>query len=128
VIVRHSENNRENTRLVYTTGIGRREACERCGAPIEDCRCSSPSRRAGRTDGIVRIALDKRRRRGKMMTSVSGAPGDDAAIAQMCRELKKALATGGAVIGGQIELQGDHRERVAAYFAARGVKTKRVGG
>ena len=63
-----------------------------------------------------------------MMTIVSGAPGDDAAIAQMCRELKKALATGGSVNDGQIELQGDHRERVAAYFAARGVKTKRVGG
>jgi translation initiation factor 1 len=63
-----------------------------------------------------------------MMTTVSGAPGDDAQLAQMCRDLKKSLATGGSVIDRLIELQGDHRERVEAYFAARGIKTKRVGG
>jgi len=63
-----------------------------------------------------------------MMTIVSGASGNDAELAQMCRDLKKSLATGGSVIDGQIELQGDHRERVEAYFAARGIKTKRAGG
>jgi translation initiation factor 1 len=42
--------------------------------------------------------------------------------------LKKLLATGGSAHDGQVELQGDHRERVVAYFAARGIKTKRVGG
>jgi len=119
--------NDNNARLVYSTGMGR--ICARCGLPVGECRCSqergSPAKR---TDGIVRIALDKRHRRGKMMTIIIGAPGDDAAIEQMCRELKKALATGGSVNDGQIELQGDHRERVAAYFAARGVKTKRAGG
>jgi translation initiation factor 1 len=62
------------------------------------------------------------------MTIVSGAPGDDAALAQMCRELKKALATGGSVVDGKIELQGSHCERVAAYFVARGIRNKRVGG
>jgi translation initiation factor 1 len=76
----------------------------------------------------VRIALDRRHRRGKTMTIVSGAPGDDAELALICRELKKLLATGGSVYEGQLELQGDHCQRVAAYFAARGVKTKRVGG
>jgi translation initiation factor 1 (eIF-1/SUI1) len=59
---------------------------------------------------------------------VTNAPGDDADLAQMCRELKKQLATGGAVIEGRLELQGAHAERVAAYFAQRGIKTKRVGG
>ena len=119
--------NDNNARLVYSTGMGR--ICARCSLPVGECHCSqerdSPAKR---TDGIIRIALDKRHRRGKMMTIVSGAPGDNVAIEQMCRGLKKALATGGSVNDGQIELQGDHRERVAAYFAARGVKTKRVGG
>jgi translation initiation factor 1 len=63
-----------------------------------------------------------------MMTIVSGASGDEAELAQLCRELKKLLATGGSVHDGQLELQGDHRERVAAYFAVRGIKIKRVGG
>lgn len=119
--------NDNNARLVYSTGMGR--ICAQCGQPVEECRCHEErDASAKRTDGVVRISLDKMHKRGKMMTIISGTPGDDAAIAQMCRELKKALATGGSVNDGQIELQGDHRERVAAYFAARGVKTKRVGG
>lgn len=118
-----------NTRLVYTTGVGRRALCPQCGEPVEECRC--PAQRASsatRTDGVVRIALDRKHRRGKTVTVVTNAPGDDADLAQMCRELKKQLATGGAVIEGRLELQGAHAERVAAYFAQRGIKTKRVGG
>jgi translation initiation factor 1 len=122
--------NEENTRLVYSTDAGR--ICPQCGLPVENCRCSqnrsSSTRHTDHTDGAARIALDRKHRRGKMMTIVSGAPGDEAELAQLCRELKKLLATGGSTHDGQVELQGDHRERVAAYFAARGIKTKRVGG
>jgi translation initiation factor 1 len=63
-----------------------------------------------------------------MVTLVTGAPGAEAELAQTCRELKKLLATGGSVVDGAIELQGDHAARVAGYFANRGIKTKRVGG
>ena len=119
--------NEENARLVYSTDAGR--MCLQCGLPVERCRCeqnrgSSPKQ----TAGVVRIALDRKHRRGKTMTIVTGAPGDDAELGQLCRELKKLLATGGSAHDGQVELQGDHRERVVAYFAARGIKTKRVGG
>jgi translation initiation factor 1 len=120
---------RQNARLVYTTGIGRRVVCEHCGAPVESFRCSTqPLSGTRRGYGVARIGLDRKNRRGKMMTIISGAPGDDAALARMCRELKKLLATGGSVNGGEIELQGDHRERVAAFLAGRGIKAKRVGG
>ncbi len=117
----------DNARLVYSTDTGR--ICPQCGLPVERCRCSqNRGSSTKQTDGAVRIALDRKHRRGKMMTIVSGAPGDEVELAQICRELKKLLATGGAVNEGRLELQGDHRERVAAYFAARGIKTKRVGG
>jgi translation initiation factor 1 len=119
--------NGENARLVYSTDAGR--ICPQCGLPVENCRCSqNRGSSTKQTDGAVRIVLDRKHRRGKMMTIVSGAPGDEAELAQLCRELKKLLATGGSTHDGQVELQGDHRERVAAYFAARGIKTRRVGG
>jgi translation initiation factor 1 len=35
---------------------------------------------------------------------------------------------GGAVKDGELEIQGDQRERVAAALAAMGYKIKRVGG
>jgi translation initiation factor 1 len=124
----HDPHNHKNARLVYTTGIGRRETCERCGVPVEECRCAQQRVTSEKRDGVVRITLDRRHRRGKVVTVVSGAPGDAAELAQQCRDLKKLLATGGTVNDGRLEFQGAHAERVAAYFAARGVKTKRVGG
>ena len=39
-----------------------------------------------------------------------------------------ACGAGGTVKGGVIELQGDHREAVEAFLAARGLKSKRAGG
>ena len=116
-----------NVRLVYSTETGK--ACPQCGLPVAGCRCSQTSSLSTRrTDGVVRITLDKKHRRGKMMTIVSGVSGDEADLARMCRELKKSLATGGSIVDGQMELQGNQIERVAAYFSARGIKTKRVGG
>jgi translation initiation factor 1 len=119
--------NEDNARLVYSTDAGR--ICPQCGLPVENCRCSqNRGSSIKHADGVVRISLDRKHRRGKTMTIVSGAPGDDAELALLCRELKKLLATGGSAHDGEVELQGDHRERVVAYFAARGIKTKRVGG
>ena len=119
--------NEENARLVYSTDAGR--ICPQCGQLVERCNCAqNRGSSTKQTGGVVRIALDRKHRRGKMVTIISGAPGDEAELARLCRELKKLLATGGSAHDGQVELQGDHRERVAAYFAARGIKTKRVGG
>ena len=90
----------DNARLVYSTDTGR--ICPQCGLPVERCRCSqNRGSSTKQTDGAVRIALDRKHRRGKMMTIVSGAPGDEVELAQICRELKKLLATGGAANEGQ---------------------------
>jgi translation initiation factor 1 len=127
-VAKYDPHDHKNARLVFTTGIGRRETCERCGAPVEECRCAQRGAADGGRGGVVRITLDRKHRRGKVVTVVSGASGDDAELAGLCRDLKKLLATGGTVTEGRLEFQGAHAERVAAYFAARGIKTKRVGG
>ena len=63
-----------------------------------------------------------------MVTVVSGLPGRKAEVAELARGLKATCGAGGTVKDGVLELQGDHRDRVEAALAARGLRSKRSGG
>jgi len=80
------------------------------------------------TDGIVRVSRDRKGRRGKTVTVISGLPGSEAALAEVAATLKRACGSGGTVADGNVEIQGDHRERVAARLAELGHKVKLAGG
>lgn len=120
-------------RVVYVTGIGRVRQCSKCGQPKDACRCayvrhSSPADATYPDDGFIRIARDKKGRKGKTMTVISGLPGTDAELAALAKSLKQLCAAGGALQGRTLELQGDHRERLAARLTELGFKIQRVGG
>ena len=106
-----------NARLVYSTGG---EALPSASKDREE-----PAVHAGRVG--IRIRLD-RRASDRVVTVVTGLPGPEAAVAALARELKAACGAGGTVKDGVLELQGDHRERVEAVLAARGLRSKRSGG
>jgi translation initiation factor 1 len=107
-------NTNTNTRLAYSTG-GERPAPE--DAPTSPAR-ASPG---------IRLRLD-RRASARVVTVVTGLPGRPAEVAALARGLKTACGAGGTVKGGILEIQGDHRERVGAYLAERGLRFKRAGG
>ena len=96
-----------NSRLVYSTDGG-------------DRRRDEPERPAptGAGDGIVRVVRE-RSGRGKVVTVVRGLPPGD--LKALASELKRLCGSGGSVRDGTVELQGDHRETVAAHLEARGL-------
>ncbi len=111
----------DDPRLVYSTDGD---------LPIPQARrakaAGKPGRAAGQLpdDGIIRIA--KERRRASVVTLVHGiAPAE---LPETGKLLRRSCGTGGTVKGETLELQGDHRERVAAFFEGRGRKVKRIGG
>jgi translation initiation factor 1 len=59
---------------------------------------------------------------------IRGLPERGAALAARAADLRRLCGTGGTVKDGAIELQGDHRERVAAHLAALGRRVKLAGG
>lgn len=73
----------------------------------------TPSSHAGR----VRVRLSTAGRRGKAVTVVEGLPANERAA--IGKQLRKACGSGGSVKGDDVEIQGDHREKIVALLAER---------
>ena len=72
---------------------------------------------------FLTVRLEKKGRRGKVVTIVNRfATGAD--VAALATELRRHLATGGSVVDGEMEFQGDQRQRVVAWFEEKGVKVR----
>jgi len=123
-----TKNGLSASRLVYSTEHGR--VCPDCGQPMAACTCRQQAAAAARpaTDGIVRVSLETKGRKGKGVTVVKGVPLDDAALAALGKQLKSACGSGGTTKDGVIEIQGDHREAVMGLLQKQGMAVKRVGG
>jgi translation initiation factor 1 len=76
----------------------------------------------------ARIARDCKRRAGKTVTIISGLRHDPATLQALLTTLKQRCGAGGALKNGELEIQGDHRERVATVLTALGYQVRHVGG
>ena len=110
--------------LVYSTDAGRH--CPDCSRPVGECICGQPQVPAG--DGIARVRRESKGRGGKTVTTISGVPLAGEELKALATALKKRCGTGGALKDGVIEIQGDHRDTVAAALQKQGMTVKRAGG
>ncbi len=117
-------------RLVYSTDGGRVDICPTCGLPYKRCQCSksTPATSSKKSDDIVRVMRDRKGRGGKTVTVINGVMGSEAELTTLAQQLKKLCGSGGTVKDGNIEIQGDHCEKVMAKLTASGYKVKRAGG
>ena len=112
------------TRIVYSTDKG--SVCPTCGWPQRDCKCSSQFRKDEAVPAkiVAKLRMEKKGRGGKTVTVVYGLPQNEAFLRELSQELKRACGTGGAVVEGGVELQGDLRERVRDVLAKKGYVVK----
>lgn len=115
-------------RIVYSSESGRISTCPQCGQPYKDCRCDQATASKKKGDGIVRIMRDRKGRGGKTVTVITGLPGQGEELAAMAQQLKKLCGTGGTVKDGNVEIQGDHCDKIQARLTSLGYKVKRAGG
>jgi translation initiation factor 1 len=116
---------RRDNGLVYSSGSG--QTCPLCENAIADCVCRK-NPRANRGDGIVRIQREVKGRRGKTVTTISGAPLSEDELRALASDLKRSCGTGGSAKDGVIEIQGDHRDTLAQLLRERGYTVKLAGG
>lgn len=81
--------------------------CDTCGLPKEICVCEE----IAREQQEIRITTTTRRY-GKTVTIVKGLDPNDIDVKSLTVDLKSACACGGSYKDGNIELQGDHRDKV----------------
>jgi len=99
--------------VVYSTDTGR----------IREQRVVPPA--APRGDGVVRVSRTKAGRGGKTVTRVTGLPPGD--LDAQAKALRRLCGSGGTVKDGAVEIQGDHRQRIADHLADR-YQVKLAGG
>lgn len=105
----------KNSRLVYSSDTGR--------VPQPKQQTAAPT-----GDGIARIRREKKGRGGKTVTTISGLRLSATELKALASGLKRKCGSGGSVVNGVIEIQGDKAEVVLAELAQRGYQAKRAGG
>ena len=103
-----------NSKLVYSTDVGRIKEEDRVEEPVGD--------------GNVRVRPEKKGRGGKVVTVISGLPFAGNELKAYAKKLKKRCGGGGAVKDGNVELQGDHVDVMVTYLLQEGYSAKRSGG
>ena len=117
-------------RSVSTSDRGR--ICPDCCKPAERCSCRGAKSRSGAStppgDDVARVRREKKGRRGKTVTTVSGLPLDNAGLRDLAAALKRRCGSGGSVKDGVIEIQGDHADALVGELQKQGYEAKRAGG
>ena len=72
----------------------------------------------------IRVGIDKKRRAGKTVTVASGFQLTGSSLATVAQSLKKKCGSGGTAKEGEIEIQGDHAEKVKAELVRLGFRVK----
>jgi len=76
----------------------------------------------------LRVLIDRKQRRGKEVTLVTGFVGSEDDLKTLGKMLKTKCGGGGAVKNGEIMVQGNHRTKIIELLKKEGYKAKASGG
>lgn len=95
------------------------DICPKCGLPIPACVCED----IAKSEQNIEIKLVKKKF-GKISTIVGGLKDVD--IKDIAKKLKEKLACGGTVKNNEIELQGDHKNKIKIALIELGFEAEKI--
>ncbi len=106
------------------TPFDRPPHCEVCERLESECICPAPvEQRTPPSKQQLKLVLEHRKGK-RTVTTVRGLMDEGNHIADVLTFLKSTCGAGGTIQEGIIEIQGDHRERIAASLTQRGYRVK----
>jgi translation initiation factor 1 len=76
----------------------------------------------------LRVQASRKGRGGKTVTVISGFQSNAETLAQLLKQLKAQCGAGGTVKENEIEIQGDHAQKLTQILIQLGYKAKVSGG
>ena len=112
--------------LELFTGTGP-TICPKCHS--SNCGCQKIEEKrpeSTRQKEPIRISY-QRMHKGSGLTRIERLPMNQAAMEELLKRYKKRLGVGGAVKGGTVELQGEHRTFIKADLESLGYSVRLMG-
>ncbi len=111
-------------RLFEGTKYDRPPTCDRCGELEDDCQCPPEQPQAMPPEKqMAQLAVEKRKR-GKLMTVIRGLDPTGDQLKTLLSEIKNHCGAGGTIAEQQIEIQGDHRQRIGSWLKSKGFRVR----
>jgi translation initiation factor 1 len=105
-----------DSRLVYSTDSGSHK------------KEKSPTSSWVKSTGPAKMRLETNGRGGKVVTVLFQLPMEESEARELLKSMQSGFGCGGAMKDSSLELRGDVRTKVEAFFAKKNLKIIRAGG
>ena len=101
------------------TALERPVLCDRCGTDVKVCQCPPPDVPPDKQR--LKIKIEKRKK-GKVVTCISGFSGSEKQRQAILVELKNGCGAGGCLLEDGMEIQGDHLQKIKVKLLELGFR------